>query len=117
MFGTHNNAVDILKKIIEMKENGEIPKTIKFFGQTRVDHVTSEIIEYMKKAGFMFLSFGVESFSDVSLQSPDINKKVKAQDAVDSVKISLEAKIPITNINLILLHPTIKKSSFITTIE
>jgi len=117
MFGSKQNAKDILNKIIEMKKSGAIPEDMIFHGQTRVDMVDEEILRLTKEAGFLFLSFGVESFSDESLTGKDLRKSFKAEQALNSVRQALKAKVPITNINLILFHPTVKKEAFITTVE
>lgn len=117
MFGSKENAKNILQKIINMKQEGLIPQNMAFYGQTRVDMVDVEVLNLVKKAGYNFLSYGVESFSDESLKGKDLRKSFKAEQAYRSVSQALKANIPITNMNLILFHPLVKKRSFITTVE
>ena len=117
MFGNSKNAVEILEHLISLKKEKKIPKNLRFYGQTRVDKVNLQILKLMKEVGFAFLSFGVESFSNESLKAIDLKKGFNEEQAEVSVRTAMKAGMPITNINLILLHPTITKSSLIRTIE
>jgi len=49
--------------ILESREKGEIPDTIRFMCETRVDTVTKPILESLASAGFRLVFYGVESFS------------------------------------------------------
>ena len=117
MFGSKENAKAILNRIIQLKRDGVIPQNMIFHGQTRVDMVDEEILKLIKEAGFLFLSYGVESLSDESLQGKDLRKHFTAAEAENSVRMALRAKVPITNMNLILFHPTVKREAFITTVQ
>lgn len=117
MFGTKKNAKDMLEAIIIMKAHGDIPQDMKFFGQTVVTMVDEDILSLAEKAGFAYISFGAESFDDQSLSAVDLRKPFRARQAIESVKASIRAKIPITNINLILFPPTITRERFIRTVE
>lgn len=55
---------------------------VAFFGCTRVDQVDDEILKWMKKAGFYYLSYGIESGSPKMLKQ--INKKTN----MDEVKMA-----------------------------
>lgn len=49
--------------ILESRKRGEIPDTVKFMCETRVDTVTKPILESLAGAGFRLVFYGVESFS------------------------------------------------------
>ena len=117
MFGNPKNARAILDHLALLQNSGKIPASLRFYGQTRVDKVDPPTLALMKQIGFTFLSFGVESFSDASLAAVDLKKGFRAQQAIDSVRAAFQAGIPITNVNLILFHPTITLPALIATIE
>jgi hypothetical protein len=96
MFVERERAYEILHEIIRMKQAGDIPRKMKFYGQTRVDHVNDSLLNLVREAGFVYLGFGVESFSDESLSAPDIDKKYSGKRAFDSVKLSISKRLPIT---------------------
>ena len=89
-----------IPKKIEAKIKNEIPQGTHFYGQTRVDNINRDVVELAKIAGFHYISFGVETFSDESLGALDLRKDIKSKISFDSVKLCLENNIPITNINL-----------------
>lgn len=89
------------------KEKGIIPMSLQFIGQTRVTCVNEKILKTAVMAGLRVISFGVESFSDASLTALDLQKGFSAKDAFDIVSTSLKVGVPVTNVNLILFHPTI----------
>lgn len=74
---------DFCRKVIDLKQRGELPQQMAFFCQSRVvdflDLKTRqpdlEILRLMKAAGFHRISFGVENFSEKMLLTPIMHKK------------------------------------------
>ncbi len=117
MLVNKDRAIKILEGLIKMKKNGEIPENFKFYGQARVDSVDEKTLLLLKKAGFVYFAFGVESFCQKSLESPDLNKGLNAKNSYNIIKSFLKKRIPVTNMNLMLFHPTITKESLVITAE
>ena len=57
--------IGMCDEIIEAKENGRLPKDTSFEGSTRANVVDEEIAKRMAEAGFVRLSFGLESIDTV----------------------------------------------------
>ncbi|KAH3743680.1 B12-binding radical SAM domain protein [Pelomyxa schiedti] len=110
-------ASNLFSALIRAKQAGTVPGNLMLIGQTRVSCVNPEVLDLGVKAGLRVLSFGVESFSDASLMSPELKKGFTGKQAFDSVKASLSVGVPITNINLILFHPTVTVEALLETIE
>lgn len=74
---------DFCRRVIDLKQRGELPQQMAFFCQSRVvdflDMKTRkpdlEILRLMKEAGFHRISFGVENFSERMLRTPIMHKK------------------------------------------
>lgn len=49
--------------ILESRVKGEIPDTVKFMCETRVDSIDKSILKSLAEAGFRLIFYGVESFS------------------------------------------------------
>lgn len=116
MFSMKRRVSDFLFKVVQAKVEGLISKSFVFQGQTRVTSVDEEILDLAGKAGFQYISFGIESFDDRALSGPDLRKHFTSHEAVEGLKMSLK-HIPITNANLILLYPTCTLESLALTIS
>jgi len=79
----NNRVIDICKEIINRKLD------IKWFCETRVDLVSQEMFNWMKKAGCYYVSFGVESGSPKILKN--INKKFTPEQALDAIDMARKA--------------------------
>lgn len=70
-------VVDFCKYIIDSAYND-----VDFFADgARADHLTLEVMQYMKKANFLYLTFGVESVNDKTL---DFFQKGETFDQIDN---------------------------------
>ncbi|MBN1526020.1 MAG: radical SAM protein [Candidatus Omnitrophica bacterium] len=116
MFSDKKRGKEVLREIIRMKKEGRIPPQTQFLGQTRTDQVDEELLDLVKEAGFAWLSYGVESLSDLSLSARDITKGVRSDVSYNAVLNTIK-RMPVTNMNLILFHPTVTRKGIITTIE
>ena len=88
--------VNLLEKLIQKKMN------LHWTGFTRVDSIDSDLAQLMKKSGCIGLYLGVESGSDRILSR--INKGYTREQAIKSVKIIKNSKIPV-GINIIVGLP------------
>ena len=59
------HIIDICDEILSAKESGRIPETISFEGSTRANVVDEDIAKKLSEAGFVRLSFGLESVDTV----------------------------------------------------
>jgi radical SAM superfamily enzyme YgiQ (UPF0313 family) len=116
MFSLKKRVADFLLKVIQAKDEGVISKDFVFQGQTRVTSVDKEILNLAAKAGFQYVSFGIESFDDQALSGPDLRKHFTSREAIEGLNLSLN-HIPITNANLILLYPSCTFNSLALTIN
>lgn len=66
---------------------------IKWFCQLRMDQIDLPMLQMMRETGCNYISFGIESGSDVVLDS--MKKKITKQIIADAVKMVREAKIGI----------------------
>ncbi len=81
------HAEELLLQLIEFhKKTG-----VNFMAQTRVDHISKEIVDLMKKAGFSYVSFGVESGDPEVLARS--GKAITLDQVEKAVKIVKEAGI------------------------
>lgn len=78
-----DRVIDICKGIIERKLD------VKWYAETRVDRMSKEMFEWMKKAGCFLVQFGVESGSDKMLNN--INKGVTSKQVAYAIKCAKEA--------------------------
>ena len=76
----------ICEEILQAKKNGELPERITFEGSTRANVMDEEIAEIMSKAGFIRLSFGLESV-DVVIRKL-MKKQVKLETYIDAYKLT-----------------------------
>jgi len=91
-------------------------KDISYFCLSRVDNIDKDLLRLMKKTGFKFIIYGVESFSDKILKDMcknlTINNRLSKQVIKDTIDIGLTPLM-----NLILFYPTASIGDIITTIE
>lgn len=66
---------------------------IKWFCQLRMDQINLPMLQMMRETGCNYISFGIESGSDIVLDS--MKKKITKQIIADAVKMVREAKIGI----------------------
>lgn len=78
--GNKDEIIGFCKEIIRRKIK------VAFFGCTRVDQVDDEILGWMKKAGFYYLSYGIESGSPEMLKR--INKKTNMEEVELAAKLT-----------------------------
>jgi radical SAM superfamily enzyme YgiQ (UPF0313 family) len=62
-------AIEVSQEIIKAKEAGRLPADLTFTCFGRVDNAKPEMLEWMKKAGFRLICFGIESGSDHVLKT------------------------------------------------
>ncbi|MFO7558732.1 MAG: radical SAM protein [Desulfobacterales bacterium] len=79
-------------KVKEFSEKME-PYKLKWVAQFRVDQVNIDILKRFKKSGLFYISYGVESASDIILKS--MNKKTCVRDIEKTLMITREMKIGI----------------------
>ena len=103
-----------------LKSNTQF-KGLKFICMARVDNINEEILLNLKEAGFIIISFGIESFSSRVLN--DMDKKLHSahtkdmgQIAKEAVELTLKAGIT-PRINFILFYPTITEEDLKITID
>lgn len=116
VFQNPMRARELLRTILSLKARREIRPELRFYGQTRIDSVDAAVLRLAQRAGFVYLSFGIESFCDKALAAEDLAKGYTAAQACRSVELALGVGIPLTNVNLILLHPTATRESISRTI-
>jgi len=75
-------VIDICKEIIKRDLK------IRWYAETRVDCVSKEMLEWMKKSGCFLVQFGIESGSTTILKT--INKKVTMDQIITAVKMVKE---------------------------
>lgn len=76
-------VIEICKEIIKRDLK------IKWYSETRVDCISKEMLEWMKKAGCFMVQFGVESGSTTILKN--INKKITREQIINAFKLAKEA--------------------------
>jgi radical SAM superfamily enzyme YgiQ (UPF0313 family) len=69
------------------------PYNLVWFAQFRVSDVNEEILSQMKDSGLIFISYGIESMSDVVLKS--MKKKIKKEQIEKALKITRNLNIGI----------------------
>ena len=70
------------------------PLEIKWKCQTRVNHVSFEILKYMKDAGCVAVAYGVESGSQTILTN--MNKQITPKQIKNAIQAAYDAKLHIT---------------------
>jgi len=75
-------VIKICKEIIKRKLK------IRWYVETRVDRVSKEVFEWMKKAGCIMVQFGVESGSEKILRN--VNKKITRKYIINAFKLAKE---------------------------
>eukprot|EP01105_Mastigella_eilhardi_P028581 TRINITY_DN9518_c0_g1_i1.p1 TRINITY_DN9518_c0_g1~~TRINITY_DN9518_c0_g1_i1.p1 ORF type:complete len:1615 (-),score=344.90 TRINITY_DN9518_c0_g1_i1:26-4201(-) len=114
---SQTRAAELFTRIITAKQEKKLPASVKFIGQTRVTCVNPDVLVLGALAGLHVVAYGVESFSDYSLNAPELKKGFTATQAAATVSASLRSGVPITNVNLILFHPTITVPAFLDTVK
>ncbi len=94
------NSVMVLDELFAVKRERlhEFCRRIKPYGitwivQLRVDNVDKEILDLMKDAGCVFISYGIESMCDKILES--MQKKTTRMEIEKALKLTIEAGIGI----------------------
>jgi radical SAM superfamily enzyme YgiQ (UPF0313 family) len=75
-------VIEICKEIL----NRELK--INWYAETRVDSISTEMLEWMKKAGCFMLQFGVESGSEKILEN--MNKRITREQIINAFKMAKE---------------------------
>jgi radical SAM superfamily enzyme YgiQ (UPF0313 family) len=94
-----------------------LPKEISYFCLSRTDNISQELLIIMKNAGFKFIIYGVESFSEKILK--DMNKGMCNNNIPvisNVIRMTIDAGI-IPLMNIILFYPTTDIKDIIITIE
>jgi radical SAM superfamily enzyme YgiQ (UPF0313 family) len=62
-FTSDKRILPLCEAILEAKKLGRIPAQLQFISTNRIDAMTEERLQAMRRAGFRVLGFGIESFS------------------------------------------------------
>ncbi|MGH8220912.1 MAG: B12-binding domain-containing radical SAM protein [Steroidobacteraceae bacterium] len=62
-FTQDRRVVPLCEGIIRAKARGRLPRELQFISTNRIDAMTHERLQVMRRAGFRVLGFGIESFS------------------------------------------------------
>lgn len=62
-FTSDKRILPLCEAIVEAKRHGRIPAQLQFISTNRIDAMTEERLQAMRRAGFRVLGFGIESFS------------------------------------------------------
>jgi radical SAM superfamily enzyme YgiQ (UPF0313 family) len=63
VFTRDRRILPLCEAIIAAKERGTIPRGLQFISTNRIDAMTPERLQAMRRAGFRVLGFGIENFS------------------------------------------------------
>ena len=63
VFTKDRRILPLCEAIIAAKERGTIPRGLQFISTNRIDAMTPERLQAMRRAGFRVLGFGIENFS------------------------------------------------------
>lgn len=63
VFTKDRRVLSLCEGIVEGKANGTIPADLQFISTNRIDAMSVERLQAMRRAGFRVLGFGIESFS------------------------------------------------------
>ncbi len=63
VFTKDKRVMPLCEGIIAAKARGELPPNLQFISTNRIDAMTPERLQIMRRAGFRVLGFGIESFS------------------------------------------------------
>ncbi|MBU3935344.1 B12-binding domain-containing radical SAM protein [Patescibacteria group bacterium] len=104
--GNKNEIINFCQEIIKRKLN------VALSGCTRVDCVDKEILSWMKKAGFYYLSYGIESGSPKMLKK--INKKTDLKKIRKAAFLTKKAGIQLGALIMYGLPQETKKDKLLT---
>jgi radical SAM superfamily enzyme YgiQ (UPF0313 family) len=62
-FTQDHRVLPLCAAIVDAKKSGAIPPTLQFISTNRIDAMSVERLQAMRRAGFRVLGFGIESFS------------------------------------------------------
>ncbi|HYK25580.1 MAG TPA: radical SAM protein, partial [Steroidobacteraceae bacterium] len=62
-FTQDRRILPLCEAIIEAKAQGRLPRGLQFISTNRIDAMTDERLQMLRRAGFRVLGFGIESFS------------------------------------------------------
>jgi radical SAM superfamily enzyme YgiQ (UPF0313 family) len=62
-FTQDHRVLPLCEGIVAAKKNGAIPQALQFISTNRIDAMSVERLQAMRRAGFRVLGFGIESFS------------------------------------------------------
>ncbi|MFL6547541.1 MAG: B12-binding domain-containing radical SAM protein [Povalibacter sp.] len=68
VFTKDRRVIALCEAIVAAKAQGSIPRDLQFISTNRIDAMSLERLEAMRRAGFRVLGFGIESFSPNVLQ-------------------------------------------------
>jgi radical SAM superfamily enzyme YgiQ (UPF0313 family) len=63
VFSKDRRVVPLCEGIVAAKQAGELPADLQFISTNRIDAMTPERLDAMRRAGFRVLGFGIENFS------------------------------------------------------
>lgn len=67
-FTRDRRVLALCEAILDAKRRGRIPQQLQFISTNRIDAMSEERLDALKRAGFRVLGFGIESFSQRVLQ-------------------------------------------------
>lgn len=91
--GSRKEVISFCKEVIKRKLK------VAIYGTTRADKVDTELLSYMRRAGFYELSYGIESGSPGMLAR--INKRTELKDNINAIRITKKAGI---KANALIMH-------------
>ncbi|MFC1646141.1 B12-binding domain-containing radical SAM protein [Candidatus Omnitrophota bacterium] len=95
--------IERANKIFDLVINSGLDMRFKCYNGFRVDRITMELLQKMKKAGFYYLAFGCETGNQQVLNN--IKKAITLDQVRNAVKLSKQAGIDCC-VNFIIGHPT-----------
>lgn len=103
MVGLKNKKIEKIVEIItKEKQQGNLPESLSFICQSRVDNVNPERLHMLKNANFRMISYGIESFSQRMLN--EVCKETTVERAERTLEDTLTAGIK-PYLNTILTAP------------
>jgi anaerobic magnesium-protoporphyrin IX monomethyl ester cyclase len=91
VFTKDRRVVPLCEGIVAAKAQGRIPASLQFISTNRIDAMSVERLEVMRRAGFRVLGFGIESFSPRVLA--EFNKAQIHRHIVPMLDAALDAGI------------------------
>lgn len=114
VFTQDRRLLPLCEGIVAAKERGELPVDLQFISTNRIDSMTPERLQAMRRAGFRVLGFGVENFSRQVLK--EFNKGQIYDHIEPTLKEALKAGVT-PFLDLILTSPRSSMEDFAHTIR